>query len=161
MCAGMISNTNKEAKKEQCGKSVNQVTSKEGKNNYTSEYFRILRILREMPTDLGDLVVLTMDVYDLDVKKVAKKSGLSPKTIGRIRSTPDYKPTLETMMQLCIGMEIPADISFKLISKAGYHLRSQGIDQAYRFIILGKVGCTLQDANAFLDELGYPNLGKI
>ena len=63
-----------------------------------------------------------MKWVNISEKKLSDKSEVSEKTIQRIRTGQSTSPSLETMVALCIGLELPYKISLLFIEKAGLKL---------------------------------------
>jgi len=63
-----------------------------------------------------------MKWVNITERKLADKSEVSEKTIQRIRTGESASSTLETRVALCIGMDIPYDVSLAFLEKAGLTL---------------------------------------
>ena len=131
-----------------------------GEEEEVTEMQQVARIMQEFPRTLSGALDTVMREYSIKNKDLAIDSDIDEKTIARIRSIIEYKPKLQTIIQLCIGLRVPAEISLTLIDVSGYKLRFYGIELAYFHIITQKIGCTLEDCNGYLKALGYPQLGE-
>lgn len=117
------------------------------------------QIMRNMPNEFSDAFLWLMDSKPITEEKLAEESLVSVKTIQRIRTTPDYKVSLETVMALCIGMRLPPFISEKLIEKAGFTLKYSGEQGIYRMLLYNQ-SCNIFECNEILKAQGYKPLGK-
>ena len=135
--------------------------SDEDKRKCADDWKREEQFLMAFPRMLPNALDAIIREYRINVSVLAEDSDLSEKTIERIRTRIDYKPTLPTMIQLCIGLRVSTVICLTLIEVAGYRFGYTGIDLAYYHIITQKVGCTLPVCNEYLISMGYPPLGRI
>ena len=85
---------------------------------------------------------------------LSELTGVSEKTISRI-CTSDYHPSLETVIALCVGLDIDPYNSINLIHLAGYNLTNSKRDKAYRFIINCAYCETVYNCNRMLERLGF------
>ena len=82
-----------------------------------------------------------MKWVNISERKLADKSEVSEKTIQRIRTGESASPTLETMVALCIGMDLPYDVSLAFIEKAGLTLIGNTAEKLlFKFFL--KDGCS-------------------
>lgn len=58
-----------------------------------------------LPYDFGDALKLLMEEREITVEQLAETSGLSEKTISRLRSG-ENKPSLPTVIAICIGLSL-------------------------------------------------------
>ena len=130
------------------------------KREFIEEQKRVAEMLQVFPRNLPDALDTVMKEYHIQEKDLAEESDIDEKTIKRIRNVMEYKPKLPTMIQLCIGLRVPTIICLALIDVSGYRLRFYGVELAYYYIITQKIGCTLEDCNKYLKDLGYPQLGE-
>ena len=70
--------------------------------------------------DFRDAFMWLMSNPDtLTIPELEQSSGISGETIKRMRNKLDYRPSLETLVLTCIGMQLNPKISYELIEKAG------------------------------------------
>ena len=129
-------------------------------NQERDDYRRLERIMQVFPRIFPDALDIVMKEYEIREYRLAEDSDLDEKTIVRMRTRLDYKPKLQTIIQLCIGLKVPSIICLELIRVAGFTLHPYGVELAYYCIITQKVVCTLQDCNEYLVALGYSPLGR-
>ena len=152
----MIGITNNTAEK-----NLNTQTRENSSNPARDEYRKLERIMQIFPRTFPNALDIIMKEYEIREHKLADDSDLDEKTIVRMRTKLDYKPKLQTIIQLCIGLKLPSVICLELIRVAGFTLQLYGVELAYYCIITQKVGCTLDDCNEYLVGLGYEPLGKL
>lgn len=95
---------------------------------------------------------------DVTVEGLAGASGISPRTIQRLRNEDDYETTLETVIALCIGMKLPPVASYFLVEKSGFTFTFSEKHQAYRFLLNGYYTHTIYECNELLVGLGIEPL---
>lgn len=138
---------------------IENITDTE-KEEYVTEQQHIAKMMQEFPRTLPNALDVVMREYYIRENELAEDSNLDIKTIVRMRTNINYKPKLTTMIQLCIGLRVPAVICLALLEVSGFTLKFYGIEFAYYCIITQKMGCTLEICNKFLKGMGYPALGK-
>jgi len=107
------------------------------------------------PTDdFNTLMACFIEKSKLTHASLSEITGISEKTIGRICSS-NYHPSLETVIALCVGLNIDPYNSTHLIRLAGYNLTNSRRDRAYRFIINCAYTATVYDCNRMLERLGF------
>jgi len=90
--------------------------------------------------NLSKSLIALMEWVGINEVKLSDKSGLSEKTIQRIRTGQRTNPTLSTIIALCIGLELPYDVSVIFIEKAGFKLFGNTPENMlYKFFL--KDGC--------------------
>ena len=70
--------------------------------------------------------------------------------------TKNKRPSLKTVISICIGLHLETIESYKLIHLAGYELSDTILlDRAYSELISHYNDCGIKDCNARLRELGF------
>ena len=151
----VIGFTNNKAENNQCTQTRENIS-----DSARDEYRKIEKIMQIFPRTFPNALDIVMDEYEIREHKLADDSDLDEKTIVRMRTRLDYKPKLQTIIQLCIGLKVPSIICLELIRVAGFTLQPYGVELAYYCIITQKIGCTLEDCNEYLVTLGYAPLGR-
>ena len=112
-----------------------------------------------LPYDFGDALKLLMEEREISVEQLAEASSLSEKTISRLRSG-ENKPSLPTVIAICIGLSLDPFIAEQLVNIAGYSLGGKKADRAFKLILGVAYSITIFDANDFLKKMGLPILNK-
>lgn len=89
-----------------------------------------------------------------------EKTMLSEKTYERLETNKMPKPTLETVMCICIGLSLGINISNQLLNAAGYELNNTPQQVAYKAFLTSFVGHTLYECDEALKALGLSPLIK-
>ena len=73
--------------------------------------------------DFGYTLKQLMKWSGVSVQALAEHSLISTKTIQRMRNHEDYQVSIETIIALCVGMQLPPPVSHKFLELAGYQIR--------------------------------------
>ena len=112
-----------------------------------------------LPYDFGAALILLMDERRITVEQLAETSGLSEKTISRLRSGGN-NPSLPTVIAICIGLSLDNYMGEQLVNVAGYSLGGRAVDRAYSFLLGMACFITVLEANEFLKKMGFSALTK-
>ena len=93
-------------------------------------------------------------------EEIAEASDTSTRHIQRLTNNEKQNVTMETVMQLCIGMKLPTTLAYALIEKSGNSFRANDKDFSYQFLLMGYNQRSLYDCNEFLSSVNQPLLGK-
>ncbi|MDC7248471.1 MAG: helix-turn-helix transcriptional regulator [Sphaerochaetaceae bacterium] len=102
-----------------------------------------------------------MKWVDITGRQLADKSEISEKTIQRIRTGETTNPSIETMVALCIGLELPYKISLLFIETAGLKLICNTEEKMlYNFFL--KDGCNfdIYECDELLKSKGFKGFIK-
>ena len=87
------------------------------------EVIDVAKVMESLPATFHQSLIELMKWRGITNEQLAEKSLLNPKTIQRMRTDPDQRSDLETIIAICIGLQLPPYISNSLIGKAGLKLR--------------------------------------
>ncbi len=116
---------------------------------------------QEPPNDFNDAVVYYMESRDLTVEELSGVTGLSEKTIQRMRTKKDANPTLKSIVALSVGLSLSTYQSGLLIHLAGYSLTPKTVDQAYSLCLNMASSSSVEECNYFLIRLGLNPLTNL
>lgn len=91
---------------------------------------------------------------------LARAVDLSTKTIRRLRTDESYSPTMETVMKLCIGLQLHPILSGHLLSTAGITFRPREPDITYQLLLSTYYTYSLDVCSQVLVELGLQPLNE-
>lgn len=130
----------------------------------TEQYKRyiqdVLSIAKTLPNNFPEALDTLIKWSELTEEQIAERSDLSTRTIQRLRNDDTQNVKLETVLQLCIGMKLPFQLSKALIERSGNAFKTNEQDFSYEFLITAYSGRTLYECNEFLRGIGQPVLGK-
>ncbi|WP_307973646.1 helix-turn-helix transcriptional regulator [uncultured Megasphaera sp.] len=116
-------------------------------------------MMNELPRNYPDALVWLMKQKNITVEQLAEKAMVDSKTISRMRTKADYKPTLETVVAICIALQLDSDVSFELLKMAGRHLDCCSSERDCMLRCLLKQGCSsVQECNEILSSEKLPPL---
>ena len=115
-------------------------------------------LMQNLPNSFVGALKRLMTWSNITVEGLAGSSGVSPRTIQRMRNEDDYETTFETVIALCIGMKMPPIASYFLIGISGFTLTHSEKHMAYRFILDGYYSHTIYECNELLARFGVEPL---
>ncbi len=90
----------------------------------------------------------------LDEVEVYKKADIDRKLFSKIRTKPDYHPNKNTLLKLCLAMNLDTDETESLLNSAGYSLsRSLRSDLILRYCFGHRIYDVIT-VNQILDHYG-------
>jgi hypothetical protein len=119
----------------------------EGKNEDVQKRAREMAIIRDEAKRVQDIMCCLPSVFcgtlDEHIKrcsytneKMEERSGISARTIQDYRNKIDVKPTLQSVLALCIGLNLQPAFSYDLIAKAGHNIMIVSeANLIYRYLI--------------------------
>lgn len=64
-----------------------------------------------------------MEWVEISEEALAEKALVSTKLVQRLRNNPAYPKNVDCVVAVCIGMNLPPELSNALISRSGFTLR--------------------------------------
>mgnify|MGYP004524435951 CR=1 FL=1 len=115
----------------------------------------------EMPNAFGEALKYLMEWCDISSADLADKALMDGKMLQRMRNNVDYPKTLESVIAVCIGMQLPPELSKCLIEKSGFGFRLADKEShvLYHFFIENMFTQPLSKCNEYLEARGLPLLG--
>jgi transcriptional regulator with XRE-family HTH domain len=96
-----------------------------------------------------------------DSRKFAKHTRLEPNNYYRITRGETENPSLETVLNICIGLGVPSKIRDELINLAGRSWQNTQLHCAYRYILDNGDIKTVTDFNDAFALLEIDTDGKL
>ena len=75
-----------------------------------------------------------------------------------MRNEPDYTHKLETVIAICIGLQLYPKISLEMLGLAGISLTNTERDMLYYKILNTRYKSSIHECNELLSAAGYPVL---
>lgn len=116
-------------------------------------------LAKKMPRDLSEMIKKLMKDNGIKEEDLAARSGLSEKTIQRLRNQ-KIVPTIETMVQLCIGLQLDPILSECLMQAAGVQFMDSDLHRAYKVLLDTYYPYSVEYCNSLLKDQKLPTLGK-
>ena len=109
--------------------------------------------------DFGYTLKQLMKWNGVSVQALADRSLVSTKTIQRMRNREDYQASIETIIALCIGMQLPPPVSHRFLELAGYQIRySSDLLATYDLILDEYYKSGIQTCNELLLAMEFKEL---
>jgi len=110
--------------------------------------------------DFGEMMERLMKERELSSPMLAARSGMSERTIRRMKGDDMYEPTREMVIAVCVGMKLTYDESSMLIRRSAFRLRDDSpIDSVYVEILESEGEYTVAELNEALALMGMKTLG--
>ncbi len=118
-------------------------------------------IMDELPGKFGATLAYHMNKLHLTNEALAGRCLINEDTIRKYRNGSNKsKPNIQTVIALCVGLQLPLPLSFDLVHKAGYTFTGEPNDIAYLTVLSTMTGCSIYDCNALLRDARVPPLAK-
>lgn len=117
--------------------------------------------LNSLPGSFSLTFVELMKRRGLTMEKLSERSEVSMETIGRLRRCEECNSSLETLIAICIGMNLHPLLSADLLRKAGKAFQINPKHVLYYMILHEFWQKPLSEANDFLQRNGVKPLSRI
>ena len=101
-----------------------------------------------------------MERRKITVETLVAKSGVSEKTIKRLRSDPEYTPTKKNAIAICIGLQLEPMLQRDWMGKLGIVMTASTTDVFYELLMGSLYKQPLSVFNEKLQEHGYSPLSR-
>ncbi|TRW68991.1 ImmA/IrrE family metallo-endopeptidase [Lactococcus lactis] len=118
------------------------------------------KLAMSLPGSFSGTVSKLIEWSGLTLAKVEERSLISERTLYRMRTDENYNVSLELILQLCIGLHLPPEISDILISRSSKRLGNMELHFLYRFLLNCFYTSTIFECNDILEAQGFSRLGK-
>lgn len=120
----------------------------------------LLEVLKTLPMSFSGALDKLIDWTGMKEEELVENSKLSEKTIQRLRNHEPDNVTIETLTQLCLGMQLPPQLSSRLIQAAGKSFMMTEQHLMYQFLLNSCYTCTIDECNAYLESQGMTPFGR-
>ncbi len=121
----------------------------------------LLAVLRQLPMSFSGALNTFIKWTGMKEEDLAEASALSVRTIQRLRNNEPNNVPIETVIQLCIGMQLPPQLSDKLMKASGNSFLANERHLMYQFLLTSCYTESIHTCNKLLEEQGFPPLGRI
>ena len=105
------------------------------KDDFKKELDNYQKMVPCLQLRFKDTLTELMNYFQLTNRKLAELSSLGEKTVSQLRKGVVDKPQLETIIAICVALQLPTFISHSLIETAGYKLQPYGKDIYYQYFL--------------------------
>ena len=137
---------------------LNLSRANEGTNLWVASQ-RLSKLVQSLPPRADATLRMLMTQRRMTIEKLAETSGVSPRTINRLRSSTGHRAEKQTILALCFGLRLEPMLSFDLLRKFGIYLTDTPEDIMYQFVLISLYGEPLRKVNEVLAASGTPPLG--
>lgn len=120
----------------------------------------IISVLSSLPMSFSGSLDALIKWVGMKEEELAEASALSEKTIQRLRHDEPNNVSLETVIQLCIGMKLPPQLSSRLITASGNSFMPTERHLMYQFLLNACYTHSILQCNDILIGQGFPPLGR-
>ena len=118
----------------------------------------VLELVKSMPEDFGESLTQVVKWTHKTREQIANDCWMSEKTIYRLCNNVTENPGIGVIVQLCIGMNLPFEVSMKLIERAGYRPRNTLRDMTIMQMLILSYKYSIEDCNKLLIAQGLEPL---
>ena len=120
----------------------------------------VLSIAKKLPMNFSGSLDALIGWAEMTEEELAEAADMSEKTIQRLRNTEPDNVTIETVMQLCIGMKLPPVLSACLMKASGKSFMMTEQHIMYQFLLNSCYHMSIFDCNEMLTAQGLKPLGR-
>lgn len=120
----------------------------------------LLALVKKLPMNFSGTLNALIEWSDMTEEELAETADISEKTIQRLRNTEPDNVTIETVVQLCIGMKLPPILSSCLLKTSGklFMMTEQHI--MYQFLLNSCYTKSIHECNEMLEAQNLKQLGR-
>ena len=129
-------------------------------NKFKNYYIKLHNVCGDLPYDFRKRLRYLRESMGYTREKLEEKSNISAQTIKQIEINFERGYTISTILALCIGMNLPPELSFELIRKSGYNIETNSsiCNCVYCYLLRNMYNCSIDDVNNFLIIIGMDPL---
>jgi len=120
----------------------------------------LLTVAKKLPMNFSGALDALIDWSDMTEEELAEAADMSEKTIQRLRNTEPDNVTIETVVQLCIGMQLPPVMSNCLLRASGKNFMMTEQHIMYQFLLNSCYYKSIFECNDMLTAQKLKPLGK-
>ena len=120
----------------------------------------LAKVMQELPRGFSGSLKALMAWKEKTVEKLAEECCLDPKTIQRMRNNESYDTTIETVVAICIALQLPPVASQALISNSPFSLGYSEKHLAYQFLLNCHYTKSVIECNEILARLSLGPLTR-
>jgi len=120
----------------------------------------LAEVMQNLPGGFSGALKYLMTWKGKTVEALAGDCCLDPKTIQRMRNNEAYETTIETIVAICIALQLPPAVSEALMARSAYSLGVSEKHLTYRFLLNSCYTKTIYECNEMLLKLGFEPLTK-
>lgn len=129
-------------------------------DKFNKYYKKISTICNGLPYKFRERLRYLRESMGYTREQLEENSYISVQTIKQIEINSERGYSIETILALCIGMNLPPEFSFDLIRIGGFNIETNSCinNCMYCFILRNMYNLNIDDVNQFLEINGVPPL---
>lgn len=128
--------------------------------DFMAEANRLSEILFSLPASSSETLKKHMERRGITVDGLIAKSGVSGRTIHRLRNNPTFKTSRNNVFAICIGLQLEPALQKDLLQKFGIMFTKSPEDVLYEMMLCTMYRQPLSLFNRRLQEFGFPPLSN-
>ncbi|MFD1403714.1 helix-turn-helix domain-containing protein [Robinsoniella peoriensis] len=120
----------------------------------------LLSVAKKLPMNFSGALDALIVWSEMTEEELAEAADMSEKTIQRLRNSEPDNVTIETVVQLCIGMKLPPVLSGCLLRASGKSFMMTEQHLMYQFLLNSCYYKTIYDCNDMLTAQNLKPLGR-
>lgn len=125
-----------------------------------AESRRLSEIINDLPMSPAGTLVAHMNRAHMTVEALVAKTGVSERTIMRLRKDAGYKPSKGNALAICVGLQLEPMLRRDWLAKIGQPLTNSQTDILYDLLLSSMYLQPVSAVNEKLQECGLPPLSK-
>lgn len=137
------------------------IKDKPNQANMIKQYnTELLNVARMLPVTFSGTLNALIDWSGMTEEELAGASSISEKTIQRLRNAEPDNVTIETVVQLSIGMQLPPVLSTCLLKASGKSFMMTEQHIMYQFLLNTCYTKSIHECNDMLEAQNLKQLGR-
>lgn len=128
------------------------------KQDGQSQLTEMHRILTALPPAFPEALTYLMRQARVTIEQLEEKTGISARTISRLRTEERREYTLDQVIAICVALHLPTWLSRELLQRAGLLLRKTRQHLAYQCVLDCMFMDEVEDVQRFLLSCGLEKL---
>ena len=120
----------------------------------------LLNVARKLPATFSGTLNALIEWSRMTEEKLAEAASISEKTIQRLRNDEPDNVTIETVVQLSIGMQLPPVLSGCLLKASGKSFMMTEQHIMYQFLLTSCYTKSIYECNNILEAQSLKQLGR-
>jgi DNA-binding Xre family transcriptional regulator len=120
----------------------------------------VLKVAQSLPMTFSGALDQLIEWSDMTIEALAEASEISEKTIQRLRYNEPDNVSIESVVQLCIGMQLEPMLSDYLLKASGKSLMMTAQHTMYYFLLHSYYTHSIYECNDMLADQNLKLLGR-
>ena len=117
-----------------------------------------MRYLRKLPRFFPDMLVQLMDDCDVSVEELSGRTGISTRTINRLRNEPRAEYSADQIVAIIVGLHLPPWVSDQVLKATSINFSDNLATYNYSYVVSCMFMDTFEAVKSHLALMGLKNL---